>query len=296
MIIGNDKIIFSKDKSQIVNYNNPRFHCFSHEIYFSEDGQYQVTEHWHEDIEYLYVKEGTFRCSVNGDNIILNEGEGIYVNSKRIHSNGTIRGQKCVLYCVIINPSYMCASRYIEDTYVEPVIGPKSVDYIMLRRGDWTEEILDLICGIFENPTTRPMELSVIEVCFRVLGILHENLKPDMSASANTSIYEETFKTMVTYIDENFQDKISLDEIAGAGNIGKTLCTKIFKKYASKTPGDYLIHYRITRSMEWLADPKRSITDIAFSAGFNGASHYTETFRKMIGCTPNQFRKNLNIA
>ena len=85
-------------------------------------------------------------------------------------------------------------------------------------------------------------------------------------------------------------EKLSLDDIAASGNIGKTLCAKIFKKYASKTPGDYLVHYRITKSMEWLSDRNRKITDIALSAGFNSASHYTETFRKLIGCTPNQFR------
>lgn len=296
MIIANDKLTFSKDKSQIVNYNNPRFHCFSNELFFSEGSQYQVTEHWHEDIEYLYVKEGTFRCSVNGNSIVLKEGEGIYVNSRRIHSNGTVDGQRCVLYCVIIHPSYLCASQYIEDMYVSPIIGPKAFDYLVLRRGDWTGEILDILCDMFEKPSPRPLELSIIEVSFRVLGILHENLKPDTSMSAGTSLYEETFKSMVTYIGEHFSEKISLDDIAGAGNIGKTLCTKIFKKYASKTPGDYLIHFRITISMEWLSDPKRSITDIAFSAGFNGASHYTETFRKLIGCTPNQYRKRFITA
>lgn len=290
MINPNDIITFSEDRSQIVNYNNPLFHCFSQEIYFSENSKYQVTEHWHEDLESLYVKEGVFRCSVNGTTITLNQGEGIFINSKRIHSNGTVQNKRCLLYCAIIDPSYVCASRYIEDKYVAPVIGPGSFDYLLLRKGDWTEEIMNVLIGLFERPEDAPLELRIIEASYHILSILHSHTKADNVTAMSTSLYEDTFKSMVTFIAEHFQEKLSLDDIADAGNIGKTLCAKIFKKYAAKTPGDYLIHYRITRSMEWLSDRNRKITDIAFSAGFNSASHYTETFRKLIGCTPNQFR------
>lgn len=285
-----DILTFAEDKSQIISYNNPQFRCFSQEIYFSETAMYQVTEHWHEDLEYLYVKEGVFRCSVSGTTITLHEGEGIFINSKRIHSNGTVRNKRCLLYCAIFHPSYCCASDYIENKYVTPVIKSGTPDYILLQKGDWTEEILTVLTDLFERPASPVLELEVLEASYRILGILYQNIKPGDSIVPSITLYEDTFKTMVTYIGEHYMEKLSLDDIAAAGNIGKTLCAKIFKKYASKTPGDYLVHYRITKSMEWLSDRNRKITDIALSAGFNSASHYTETFRKLIGCTPNQFR------
>lgn len=236
------------------------------------------------------MKEGVFRCCINGTGITLNQGEGIFINSKRIHSNGTVKNKHCLLYCSIVHPSYLCASRYIEDKYVSPIIGAGSFDYLLLRKGEWTEEILNILISLFEKPESLVLELEIIEASYHILSLLYKNIKPSTSTVPNTSLYEDTFKSMVTYIGEHFQEKLSLDDIAAAGNIGKTLCAKIFKKYASKTPGDYLIHYRITQSMEWLSDRNRKITDIAFSAGFNSTSHYTETFRKIVGCTPNQFR------
>ncbi len=294
MINRNDIITFSKDKSQIVNYNNPLFHCFSQEIYFSKDSTYHVTEHWHEDIEYLYVKEGSFRCNVNGTILTLHESEGICINSKRIHSNGTVKGSHCALYCAIIHPHYLSASEYIDKKYLSPIIGPNSFDFLLLKKGDWTEEILNLFIDLFEKPVSTPLELKIIEVSYHILGILNEKFTPESTLIKTSCPYENTFKAMVAYINQHYNEKITLSDIAGAANIGKTLCATIFKKYSSKTPGEYVIHYRITKSMELLADRNLSITDIAFMVGFNSASHYTEIFKKLVGRTPNQLRKTMN--
>lgn len=293
MINQNDILTSSQNKAQIVNYNNPLFHCFSQNIYFSKNSTHHVTEHWHEDIEYLYVKEGAFRCNVNGTVLTLHDGEGICINSRRIHSNETIQGFPCVLYCAITHPDYLKASPYIEQKYLSPIIGPNSFDFLLLKKGDWTEEILDLFIDLFEQPSLIPLELKIIEVAYHILGILNEKLKPENLLIKNASPYEDAFKSMVTYITEHYHEKVALNDIASAANIGKTLCATIFKKYASKTPGEYLIYYRITKSMELLADRTLSITDIAFMVGFNSASHYTQIFKKLMGRTPNQFRKNL---
>lgn len=296
MIDQNDIITFSSDRSQIVNYNNPLFRCFSQEIYFPKDSTYHVTEHWHEDIEYLYVKEGSFECTINGTVVILHQGEGICINSKRIHSNRAIKETHCILYCAITHPVYLNASEYINEKYLSPILSPSSFDFVILKKGDWTEAILDLFVNLFEKPLSTPLELKIIETSYHILGILYQNLKPQNIHNKTISPYEDTFKTMVTYISKHYSEKIALGDIANAANIGKTLCAKIFKKYSSKTPGEYVIHYRITKSMELLANNNLSITDIAFTVGFTSASHYTEIFKKLIGCTPNQFRKKIDGA
>ena len=294
MINPSDILTFSSDRSQIINYNNPLFHCFSQEIYFPSDSTYHMTEHWHEDVEYLYVKEGSFECSINGTTIILHQGEGICINSKRIHSNKPIKGIACVLYCALTHPECLGASDYINAKYLSPLSRSNSFDFLLLKKGDWTEEILTLFIDLFEKPLNTPLELKIVETSYHILGILYQHLKPENTHHKTISPYENAFKTMVTYINKHYSEKIALSDIANAANIGKTLCATIFKKYATKTPGEYVIYYRITKSMELLANQNLTITDIAFTVGFTSASHYTETFKKLIGRTPNQFRKKLS--
>jgi len=53
----------------------------------------------------------------------------------------------------------------------------------------------------------------------------------------------------------------------------------------------YLTEYRISKSIELLADSSRSMTEIAWKCGFSGSSYFTETFRKRLGCTPTEYRE-----
>lgn len=292
MINACDITTFSDDKSEIVNYNNPLFYCFAKQCFYNADSTFIIPEHWHEDIEYLYVIEGKLEYSVNGESITLHAGEGICVNSKRIHSNRSMQGDYCLFYCVILHPSYLCASHYIEQKYVTPVFGPNAFDFLLLKKTDWTAQIIAELQNMFAAPNAEDMELKIIEVSFRILRLLYVNMRSELPLQRNSTQYVNAFKTMVTYIQKHFAEKITLEDIAGAGNVGKTLCAKIFTKFASKTPGDYLIHYRIMKGMELLKESELSVTEISYTTGFNSASHFTKTFKTLIGCTPNKYRNS----
>lgn len=292
MINLSDKIIIRSDRSQIVEYNNPLFECFAQKSYYAADKTYHVTEHWHEDLEYLYIIEGELEYNVNGKCIILQAGEGIFVNSKRIHSNHSIQGKPCAFYCSIIHPSILCGSKYVEQTYLAPLLRSNSFDYLLLNQNDWTHTIIDEIKELFEDSDEKTFELDILEVSFKIWKNIYKHVETLPVTDEPTSFEISTFKSMILFIQNYYMEKISLEQIADAGNVGKTLCSKLFKKYASKTPGEYLIYYRIQKSIELLTKTNLSITEISYATGFSSASHYTKTFHEMMGCTPLKFRKD----
>lgn len=281
------------DKSQIIDYPNPLFPCQSHKSFYTPDMTTIVPEHWHEELEFLYMIEGHLDYSVNGEKIKVNEGQGLIVNSRRIHSNISLMGDYAVFYIGLMNTSCMRTSSYLDKKYLFPLIGPNSFDYILLNQDDWTQILLEDMIPIFEEEDEDGHELKIVEACLRALRHISQHIKPDGVNGNVSSEYVRIFKDMATYIGENYADKISLEDIAMAGNIGKTLCAKIFKMLTSKTPGDYLIHYRISKSMELLEESDLSVTNIAYQTGFNSASHYTKTFHDIIGCTPNQYKLSI---
>ncbi|WP_276929724.1 AraC family transcriptional regulator [Herbinix luporum] len=285
-----DIITTRSDRSQIVEYNNPLFECFAVKSYYAANKTYYVTEHWHEDVELLYIIDGELEYRVNGKSIILHAGEGICVNSKRIHSNNSISGKSCAYYCSITHPSLLCSSKYIEQTYLAPLLGPNSFDYLLLNRNDWTYIIIEELERLFEDSDSKIVELDILEACFRIWKTIYKHVEIPPIAAETTSSKIGAFKSMMLFIQDHYMEKISLEEIAAAGNVGKTLCSKLFKKYASKTPGEYLIYYRIQKSIELLTNTELSITEISYATGFASASHYTKTFHKMMGCTPLKFR------
>ena len=290
MIESQDIITQRHDRSQIIQYNNPLFQCYAVNPFFPKDKSFYVTEHWHEDLEYLYVIDGELEYTVNGEKNILHAGEGILINSKRIHSNRSVPGSHCAYYCAITHPSLMCPSKYIEQTYVNPIIDSHSFDYILLREDDWTSAIIEEMKRLFNYQDAKTVELEILEASVRICKTIYKNMhlaKPNVEAP---SLNVGTFRDMMFFIQDHYMEKISLDDIANSGNVGKTLCAKLFKKYVAKTPGEYLIHYRIQKSIEMLTETNMSTTEISYATGFSSASHYTKTFREVMGCTPLKFR------
>ena len=291
MTKSSDLITIRNDKSQIVEYNNPLFECFAVKTFYGSNKSYHVTEHWHEDLEILYIIDGELKYKVNGKPIILHAGEGICVNSKRIHSNHSIPGKSCAYYCSIFHPSLLSASKYVEQTYLAPLLGPNSFDYILLNKNDWTRVILEELERLFEETDPKAIELDILSTSYKIWKAIYSNVELPAIKSEPASSKINTFKSMILFIQEHYMEKISLEEIASAGNVGKTLCANLFKKYVSMTPGEYLIYYRIQKSIELLTKTDMSITEISYASGFSSSSHYTKTFREMMGTTPLKYRK-----
>lgn len=295
---GSTKIVtyadaISKDKAQHLTYNNPMFQCMSEERLYSSDILYAIPEHWHEDLEYLIVLDGELHYNVEGEKFVLHKGEGVLINSKRIHSNRSPKGESCLFCYAIIHPSYLTASPYVEQKYIAPLLQKETFSYLLLKEGTWTEPILDEVIRMFRKPYDEALELEIIEVSYRLARFLFLHFQPEMKEIPLNTMYDTAFKSMLSYLQGHYMDKVSLEELAEVGNIGKTLCTKLFKKYTSKTPGDYLINYRITKSIDLLKSTEMEITEIAFAVGFSSNSHFTKTFREVTGTTPLKYRREI---
>lgn len=70
-------------------------------------------------------------------------------------------------------------------------------------------------------------------------------------------------------------------------------CGRLFMQVLQTTPYEYLINYRIKKSLELLGKEKTSISQIALEVGFNDVSHFIQIFKKRMNITPKQYQKQL---
>ena len=99
---------------------------------------------------------------------------------------------------------------------------------------------------------------------------------------------------MVGYIQQRYAEKITLEDIAEAGMVCRSACCTIFREYLGKTPIEYLNEYRISKSTDMLRESRENITHIASACGFSNSSYFTETFVKLMKCTPRDYRSKAN--
>ena len=79
--------------------------------------------------------------------------------------------------------------------------------------------------------------------------------------------------------------------LAAAGNISKSECCRFFKKVMRQTPFEYLLRYRIQKSVPLLLSAEMNVTEVAEAVGFVGPSYYSEIFRRWMDCSPTEYRK-----
>ncbi|MBA4700513.1 MAG: helix-turn-helix transcriptional regulator [Ruminococcus sp.] len=79
--------------------------------------------------------------------------------------------------------------------------------------------------------------------------------------------------------------------MAASCHISKSEFCRIFKKTMHQTPFEYLLCYRIQKSLPLLMDDSYTITETATKAGFSGSSYYSEVFRKYMRCSPREYKK-----
>ena len=101
----------------------------------------------------------------------------------------------------------------------------------------------------------------------------------------------QSFKSMMHYISNNYQNQITLSDIAASGNISKSLCNTLFHQYVGESPINYLMHLRSRKVAELLRAGKMPMTEIASQTGFRGVSYMAETFRKFFESSPREYRK-----
>jgi len=281
-----------EDGSEVLHYDEPDFTVFCRNNWIPANCNFvDMSIHWHDDIELIYITEGMIRHRINNKLITLHKGEGLFINSRQLHLLISDNSE-CQLYCLIFKPMILCSSKYVEDRYVTPVIRDNNLPYIHLSETvGWQNEILQKIAGICELSEKKGNELSMLSGLSEMWRVLSDNvLKIDYSDMSD-NISSNQMKDMIVYIQNNYDSDITLDDICRIGNVGKTKCTELFKDYSNMTPMEYARAYRLEKSLPLLRDSDKSIAEIAYTVGFSGASYFSEYFKKTFRCTPLAYRK-----
>lgn len=97
-------------------------------------------------------------------------------------------------------------------------------------------------------------------------------------------------KEALSFIEQNFQSDISIEDIAAACGLNRSYFGKIFHAAIGKTPQEFLINYRMTKAAELLKLTKLSVGDISNVVGYSNQLHFSRAFKKVYGISPKNWR------
>ncbi|MGL5695133.1 MAG: helix-turn-helix domain-containing protein, partial [Peptostreptococcaceae bacterium] len=112
----------------------------------------------------------------------------------------------------------------------------------------------------------------------------------DMAYILVNNNHLSVLKSARDYIDNNYEKKISIEEVAEHVFMSTSYLCYLFKTKLNCTVNDYIIRVRIEKSIELMKKRELNVNEIMTKVGFSSQSHFTRTFKKVIGVTPGNYR------
>ncbi len=149
------------------------------------------------------------------------------------------------------------------------------------------------ICFQDDNDVfTFQKKLINAEELDEAIEIIRDFVKNLISENTSSRVDNSEFliKKAVLYINDNYNQKISLEDIAGHVGISKYYFSVLFKKEKGITFSSYLNTVRIEKAKQLLKNPQVTINDVVDEVGFNDAQYFSKTFKKYVGLTVTEYR------
>ena len=255
--------------------------------------------HWHNELQLTVAYCGSLEFLIDGRRVILNEGDGIFINARVLHALRAISSEKCERLDLIFNARLLYGNHWdaFYQNYFSKLLNCRNLPYTRFLRSDGVcKDALQYINDAFWACAGQPFgfEFTVREKLSKILlMVIEQNSSIINSMPDRKSEDEKRVRKMLDFIYQNYSQQISLSDIAASANISERESFRCFKRITSSTPGLFLKRHRIIAASQMLEDPQVTILDACFSCGFNSPSYFSKTFREIMHCTPNEYRKNI---
>lgn len=254
--------------------------------------------HWHPEIEITFVQEGEMIYQVNGDSFHLHKGEALFGNSSTLHAGHMFDGKDCIYTSITFDSRllYGYESSILYRKYVVPIVQDFALSaiYFDLTK-EWHNDIISIIQCLIElnkyHDITYELDILILLQQFWKLLFLHHQTKTLVNEYDKRNY--ERIRIILSFIEVNYRNRLTLEEIAEQVHLCKEECSRIFKRYMKLSLFDFILEYRIEKSLQYLMNSDLTIRDIASNVGFNDSNYYSKVFNKVKGCPPSRYRNSI---
>lgn len=134
------------------------------------------------------------------------------------------------------------------------------------------------------------------ESSFHLLGHLYLFFDYFIQSAKSTRLSQSSkmsdyyIQEAIHYMEQNFQNNISIEEIAEICGINRSYLGKIFRNSVGRSPQEFLMNYRMVKATELLKLTTLSIADIGNAVGYSNPLHFSRAFKNVYGVSPREWR------
>ena len=258
-------------------------------------GKRDEKDHHHLEIEISYIKRGKGVFLVGQERMEMQEGDIFVFNVNDRHCITEI-SEETEIEKIWFSPQYVWTFDFLNNRHInvfsennrllKPKITDENLRKTVVSNLEKMQAELKNKKNGFENKIIL-LWLDILVEIEREVGGDGENIPVAVKHSQDFMRLE----SVMSYIEENFCNDLTLDELASVANLSRTYFCSYFKLCNNVTVWEYITLKRIHYALRLLRSTDRTVLDIALSCGYNNCTNFNRAVRKVTGKAPSFFRK-----
>ena len=278
----------------MANFKSSAYEIIHHtnipKMKFSLTDASYCSAHIHADMEIFFLIEGQLQVTTQTETFSLISGEMAVFNPYQVHSYISVSEVSVMLVLQIdttfCKPYYpQLTNTRFETSNISKIIPPKYFDAL-------SDICYDIGYNYFSE--ILAYELRCIGDINRLLVILltfvpFQVLTDQELASATRA--QQRMERIMTYINNHFQEKISLADIAQKEDLSIAYLSRFFKAQIGQSFQSYINALRLEHAIFLLTNTNKTILDISIESGFSDLKYMTKAFSEKFNMTAGEYRR-----
>lgn len=203
-------------------------------------------------------------------------------------STGLLKGKKCT--------THWSAANMFRDMY--PDVNLMTEKILTDENGIYSSggalSFTNLVLYLIEKYAGR--DLAILAAKIFMIDIDRKSQTPFIMFQGQKSHEDEPIKQAQEFIEHNFAEKMTVEELALRFAIGRRNLERRFKKATSNTVVEYIQRVKIEAAKMSLENSRQNVTEVMYQVGYNDTKAFRTTFKKITGLSPVQYRTKYNRA
>ena len=254
--------------------------------------------HTHNFIEFCYVESGIAEHFVNGKKFRMERGQMAILYPGVKHEFVPVRE---ATMSNIMFSSNLLKSVYIDESTKEVLqnIFRQGTARVVQFFGMTMVDIEQIVAKMVEEFSLKRTGYREVMCNYLAVLLIHivRRIKEDIGTLTDKETrISKTIPKILEYVEENYEKKLTLDEVAKIGYYNRKYFCTLFRENVGKTFSEYLTELRVQKAMDILLSSDIAVDDVCYKVGFSDKKTYYKQFKAITGTTPAKFRKTKKQA